>query len=143
MGLLLVAAVLRRGRQLEWFSDGLTLLALGIGLAPLLGATLQSLATVPCLMLAGLGVLHKYLAIRVALDADLFERMAASHDLPADTQALDRALYEHGLKPQPADARNWPARSQAALGLLRRQALCLSLQLTVALATLLILSIKG
>ena len=143
MNLQLTASLLARGRQLERLSDGITLLALGVGLAPLLGAALPPLGSLLCALLLALGVLHKYWAIRVALDAELFAHLAQSQDLAADTQALDRALFDHGLKPQPTDARTWPVRSRAALGLLRRQALCLGLQLTVALATLLILSIKG
>ncbi|MBK4996171.1 hypothetical protein IAE39_004345 [Pseudomonas sp. S37] len=143
MNLLVVAALLGRGKQLERLSDGLTLLALAYGLAPLLGATLQPLTSLLCCVLLMLGVLHKYWAIRVAVDAELFARFADSSDLAADTLALDRALFELKLKPQAADARAWPARSQAALGLLRRQAVCLGLQLTLALATLLMLPLKG
>lgn len=143
MNLLVVASLLGRGKQLERLSDGLTLLALAYGLAPLLGAPLSALACLLCGVLLVLGVLHKYWAIRVAVDAELFARLADSSDLAADTQALDRALFELKLKPQAADSRAWPARSQAALGLLRRQAVCLGLQLTLALATLLMLPLKG
>ncbi|MFK0093096.1 hypothetical protein [Pseudomonas sp. NPDC090592] len=143
MNLLVVASLLGRGKQLERLSDGLTLLALAYGFAPLLNATLHPLATLLCCVLLALGVLHKYWAIRVAIDAELFARLANSSDLAADTQALDRALFELKLKPQAADTRAWPARSQAALGLLRRQAVCLGLQLSLALATLLTLLLKG
>ncbi|MCY1414602.1 hypothetical protein D9M71_300560 [compost metagenome] len=143
MNLLVVACLLGRGKQLERLSDGLTLLALAYGLAPLLGAPLPLLASLLCIVLLALGVLHKYWAIRVAVDAELFAHLAASHDLAADTQALDRALFELKLKPQAADSRAWPARSQAALALLRRQAVCLGLQLSLALATLLTLPLKG
>jgi hypothetical protein len=143
MNLLVVASLLSRGKQLERLSDALTLLALAYGLAPLLGGTLHPLASLLCIVLLALGVLHKYWAIRVAVDAELFSHLANSNDLSADTQALDRALFELKLKPQAADARTWPARSQAALALLRRQALCLGLQLSLALATLLALPFKG
>lgn len=143
MTLHVVASLLGRGKQLEHLSDGLTLLALAYGLAPLLGAQLQPLASLLCIVLLVLGVLHKYWAIRVALDAELFDRLAASHDLATDTQALDRALFELKLKPQATDSRAWPARSQAALALLRRQAMCLGLQLSLALVTLLTLPLKG
>ncbi|MEX5624486.1 hypothetical protein ABFV62_30635, partial [Pseudomonas syringae] len=80
-----------------------------------------------------------YWAIRVAVDAELFTHLASSNDLVADTQALARALFELKLKPQATHARAWPQRSQAALTLLRRQAVCLGLQLSLALATLLTL----
>ncbi|WP_296229871.1 hypothetical protein [Pseudomonas sp. UBA4617] len=143
MNLLVVASLLGRGKQLERLSDGLTLLALAYGLAPLLNAPLQPLASLLCGVLLILGVLHKYWAIRVAVDADLFAHLVKSSDLSADTRALDRALFELKLKPQAADSRAWPARSQAALALLRRQAVCLGLQLSLALATLLTLPLKG
>lgn len=143
MNLLVVACLLGRGKQLERLSDGLTLLALAYGLAPLLNARLPALASLLCSVLLVLGVLHKYWAIRVAIDADLFAHLVKSSDLPADTQALDRALFELKLKPHGADSRDWPARSQAALALLRRQGICLGLQLALALATLLTLPLKG
>ncbi|PAV69948.1 hypothetical protein WR25_11307 [Diploscapter pachys] len=73
-----------------------------------------------------------YWAIRVALDAELFARLASRDSLPADTQALDRALFELRLKPTADDPRGWPARSEAALALLRRQALCLAAQVLLA-----------
>ncbi|WEK31788.1 MAG: hypothetical protein P0Y58_06225 [Candidatus Pseudomonas phytovorans] len=143
MNLRVVASLLGRGKQLERMSDGLTLLALAYGLAPLLGAPLQPRASLLCGVLVALGLLHKYWAIRVAIDAELFTHLAISNDLASDTQALDRALFKLKLKPQAKDARTWPERSQAALSLLRRQAVCLGLQLSLALATLLILPLKG
>lgn len=142
MNLHLVASLLGRGRQLECLSDGITLLALAYGLAPLV-THLSPLASAVCAVLLGLGLLHKYWAIRVALDAALFARLATSADLTADTQALDRALFDLSLKPHARDARDWPARSQGALGLLRRQALCLAAQVVLALTTLLILPFIG
>ena len=48
MNLRVVASLLGRGKQLERLSDGLTLLALAYGLAPLLGAPLQPLASLLC-----------------------------------------------------------------------------------------------
>lgn len=142
MNLRVVASLLGRGKQLERLSDGLTLLALAYGLAPCC-APLQPLASLLCGVLLVLGVMHKYWAIRVAIDAELFTHLASSNHLAADTQALDRALFELKLKPQATDARAWPDRSQAALNLLRRQAVCLGLQLSLALATLLTLPLKG
>lgn len=142
MNLHLVASLLGRGRQLECLSDGITLLALAYGLAPLV-TPLPPLASAVCAVLLGLGLLHKYWAIRVALDAALFARLASSADLTADTQALDRALFDLNLKPHAHDARDWPSRSQGALGLLRRQALCFAAQVVLALTTLLILSFTG
>lgn len=143
MNLHVVASLLGRGRQLERWSDGLSLLALAYGLAPLLGAQLATAATAFCVLLLGLGVLHKYWAVRVALDAELFRTLGASKDLQADTQRLDRALFELNLKPSASDGRDWPARSQAALALLRRQALCLAVQLALVLITLVTLPFIG
>ncbi|AGZ33565.1 hypothetical protein C4Q28_23055 [Pseudomonas sp. SWI6] len=143
MKLMVVASLLGRGAQLERLSDGISLLALAYGLAPLLGAALTPSASLLCAALLALGVLHKYWAVRVALDADLFARLGASTDLAADTQALDHALFDLHLKTQPEDARDWSARSQAALALLRRQTLCLGLQALLTLATLLTVPFIG
>ncbi|QVM92068.1 hypothetical protein JYG34_03285 [Pseudomonas entomophila] len=134
MNLFVVASLLARGRQLERLSDGITLLALAYSLVPLLGMPLPALSSVLCAALLVIGLAHKYWAIRVALDADLFARLGASTDLPADTQALDHALFDLHLKPTASDTRDWPARSQGALALLRRQALCLAVQVVLALA---------
>jgi len=57
MNLRVVASLLGRGKQLERLSDGLTLLALAYGLAPLLGAPLQPLASLLCGVLLVLGVM--------------------------------------------------------------------------------------
>ncbi|UVK82486.1 hypothetical protein LOY46_23555 [Pseudomonas sichuanensis] len=133
MNLRVVASLLSRGRQLERLSDGISLLAIACSLAPLFGLALSSPARALCVVLLVIGLAHKYWAIRVALDAELFAHLAASSDLPADTQALDRALHELRLKPSASDSRAWPARSQAALALLRRQALCLAVQVLLVL----------
>ncbi|WP_411383735.1 hypothetical protein ACK3BK_03430 [Pseudomonas sp. L7] len=143
MNLYLVATLLARGRQLERLSDALTLLAIAYGLAPLLGLHLHPLASVLCILLLILGLAHKYWAIRVALDAELFARLAASPQRADDTRALDRALFDLNLKAKADDPRDWPTRSQAALALLRRQSLCLGLQLLLTLATLLTLPFTG
>ena len=140
MTLYLIASLLARGRQLERLSDGIALLALAYGLAPLLGLPLHPLASALCLALVALGLAHKYWAVRVALDAELFAHLASQG---ADAQALDAALFELRLKPQPCDLRDWPTRGRAALALLRRQALCLALQVTLALATLITLPFSG
>lgn len=135
MNLPVVASLLARGRQLERLSDGITLLALACSLTPLLGIPLHPFTRLLCAALLVIGLAHKYWAIRVALDAELFAQLGASADLPADTEALDRALFELRLKPTHHDPRDWPGRSQAALALLRRQALCLAVQVLL-IATL-------
>lgn len=133
MNLHVVASLLARGRQLERLSDGISLLAIASSLAPLFGVALPAPAQALCVVLVVIGLAHKYWAIRVALDAELFTLLAASSNLPADTQALDLALHELHLKPSASDSRDWPARSQAALALLRRQALCLAVQVLLVL----------
>lgn len=136
----LVASLLRRGRQLERLTDGISLLALAYGLAPVLGAPSHPLASLACALLLLLGVLHKYLAMRVALDADLFATLAGDAGLlPARTQALDQAMGSLGLKSADSTPRDWTARSAGALRLLRRQASLFGLQMLLALATLLTL----
>jgi len=133
MHLQLLASLLRRGRSLDGLSSGLTLLALLLGLAPLLGATAQPLSTVLCASLVTLGLIEKYWALRVALDAELLQRLATTPELlPGRTAELDQALARLGLQAPEMAARPWEQRSRGALRLLRLQALWLLAQLLLA-----------
>ncbi|MOA20054.1 hypothetical protein D3C78_1404720 [compost metagenome] len=85
-----------------------------------------------------LGLAQKYWAVRVALDGELFARLARQpQQLAAHTQQLDQALTGLGLQPATAGGRDWDARSRGALQLLRRQALWLGAQVLLALAAIL------
>ncbi|VEE13476.1 hypothetical protein [Ectopseudomonas mendocina] len=130
--LLLVAALLRRGRSLDHFSSALSLVAVAFGLAPWLGAPPSLMLALLCAALLVAGLAEKYWALRVALDAELFQRLAESGDqLDSQTHALDQALQNLGLQNAQQADRSWSLRAQGALGLLRKQALCLLLQVTV------------
>jgi hypothetical protein len=107
-------------------------------LAPLLGVTEKPLSAVLCALLVLLGIGQKYWALRVALDAELFQRLAERADqLAVQTIDLDQALVLLQLQPANQPARSWHERSRGALGLLRRQVLCLLAQLLVAVLSLL------
>ncbi|NAN51315.1 hypothetical protein EX349_08930 [Pseudomonas protegens] len=139
MQLYSVASLLRRGRALDQLSTGLTLLGAlyGLGQYLLTSVTLGGLLVSLALVL--LGVVEKYLALRVAFDADLFQRVAdAPTTLEHSTQALDQALSALGLQPAQRGGRPWDQRSRGALGLLRRQALLLAAQVLVILSVILV-----
>lgn len=138
MQLSLVAGLLRRGRGLDLLSNALTLLALAYGLAPLLGTPPSAASAVVCGLLVMLGVAQKYWAVRVALDAELFARLADDASrLAMHTTDLDQALHALGLQPADAAPRDWLQRSRAAIRLLRLQAAWLVAQLLLALAVIL------
>lgn len=127
--LLLVATLLRRGRSLDHCSGALSLIAVLVGLSPLFGAPTSLGLALFCVLLLMVGLAQKYWALRVALDAELFAQLAeAGEQLDSQTQALDQALQRLKLQPAEHDARSWNQRSHGALGLLRKQALCLLLQ---------------
>lgn len=139
MSLLLIASLLRRGRQIDQLSTGLTLLGLAGGLLPLLIGRGNLLMALPCVLLILFGLVQKYWAIRVALDAELFATLAAD---PTQRQArlaeLDAALVELHLQPATQAARPWDARILGAWRLLRLQALWLGIQLFLALIMILV-----
>lgn len=138
MQLRLVAGLLRRGRSLDHLSGALTLLALVIGLGPLLGFMALSTGAAVCIALLMCGLVQKYYALRVALDAELFASLAAAPEqLDRRTTELDQALASLGR--QNAPTRSWQQRSQGALRLLRLQALWLALQVLVALAAIVLM----
>ncbi|MCS4263206.1 hypothetical protein EDF83_4259 [Pseudomonas protegens] len=139
MQLYSVASLLRRGRALDQLSTGLTLLGAlyGLGQYLLTSVTLGGLLVSLALVL--LGLMEKYLALRVAFDADLFQRVADTPTaLEHSTQALDQALSALGLQPAQRGGRPWDQRSRGALGLLRRQALLLAAQVLVILSVILV-----
>ncbi|QHF26841.1 hypothetical protein [Pseudomonas sp. R32] len=139
--LALVASLLKRGRQVERLADGISLLAVLFGLAALLiDAPAPWFSAVLCSLLLLAGLVQKFFALRVALDADLFAHLAARSDqLTQHTQVLDQSLFSLGLKANPLDQRDWQARSLAAMGLLRKQLLCFAVQAVLALASILLL----
>lgn len=130
--LLLVAALLRRGRSLDHLSSALSLVAVVFGLAPWLGVQASLGLALICTSLLIAGLAEKYWALRVALDAELFQRLAeAGEQLEQQTHALDQALQNLCLHNAPQNERAWSHRCQGALGLLRKQALCLLLQVVI------------
>jgi hypothetical protein len=136
--LLLVASLLRRGRTLDRLSNALTLAALAIGLAPLLGVTSSLAVAGPCALLVLLGLMQHYWAQRVALDAELFQHLAQSPErLETHAAQLDSALAELGLRPNDKPSRTWAERSRAALCLLRVQLFLLIGQYLLALLLIL------
>lgn len=138
MQLFSVASLLRRGRALDQLSTGLTLLGALYGLAQYLLASVTLGGLIVSLALVLLGLVEKYLALRVAFDADLFQRVADSPtSLEHSTQALDQALGALGLQPAEKGGRPWDQRSRGALGLLRRQALLLAAQVLTLLSLIL------
>ncbi|WP_437879860.1 hypothetical protein [Pseudomonas sp. LRF_L74] len=132
--LALVAALLRRGRALDSVSTGFTLVALASGLI----CQLNALSAPLCALLLVAGLLQKYWAVRVALDAELFQALANSSDLAADSQGLDRALIDNGLVASAQTTRSWPSRCQGALKLLKYQAATVVFQFFLGIVAVLV-----
>lgn len=147
MQLTLVISLLARGVALDRASGLLTLLGIGLGLAPVLGLAMSGWLALAGLLMLALGIVEKYWAQRVALDADLFRALANIKDIEQAFGELDTALQQLGLapvKPTNSATENEPlnrnlvsrsllSRSQGALRLLRWQALCLGGQLLLLL----------
>ncbi|AJO81572.1 hypothetical protein [Pseudomonas sp. MRSN 12121] len=133
-----VASLLRRGHSLDLLSTGLALLGALLGLGQWLLGAITPWAIALSVALLLLGLLQKYWALRVAFDAELFQRVADSPlPLAERTVALDQALAALGLQPASAGGRAWPQRSRGALDLLRRQALLLAAQTILTLGFIL------
>ncbi|WP_339544570.1 hypothetical protein [Pseudomonas sp. RA_35y_Pfl2_P32] len=132
------ASLLRRGASLDQLSTGLTLVGALLGLSqyllagPGVGAVLCGAA------LLVLGLVQKYWALRVAFDAELFQRVADGNQaLTLRTEALDHALAALGLQPAERGGRLWSERTGGALNLLRRQALLVAAQVLLTLGFIL------
>ncbi|CAM3361299.1 hypothetical protein BZK31_06290 [Pseudomonas floridensis] len=130
MQLHVVAALLRRGKSLDYLSTGLLLLSLLFGLVQLWinVANALTLMLIACMVLTG--ALAKSQAFRVAFDADLFQHMADRPSQLSDrTQELDQVLAELRLQPAQKAGRTWALRTQGALRQLRLQVRYIVLQL--------------
>lgn len=137
MQLKVFASLLRRGRTLDIFSTGLTLLGVLLGLGQMLMASPQLLLGTVASSLFIFGIAQKYYAVRVAFDADLFESIAQHPEqIPERTVALDAALMALSMLPVDKVGRSWELRGQGALKLLRLQLAYLCLQLLVTVGGL-------
>lgn len=135
----IIAALLRRGRALDQFSTGMTLLALawGLWLATLGSGPLPGAWAV---LLVVLGLVEKYFAARVAFDAELFSLLAVDkHSLDSRTADLDAALAELALQPVEKAGRPWANRCKGAIRLLRQQVLWAGLQLIFTVGAIVLL----
>lgn len=126
------------GAKLDTFGMALTTLALAILF--LKGTTFPVLAGLVCAVV--LGILGKYLALRVALDRRLFLLWAvrwessATGDPDEDIASLDAALVTSGLRiPSPGPLRSLQDRQRGAFGLFRNQAFVFLLQCAILLAS--------
>ncbi|MFV3366895.1 hypothetical protein ACNFH5_01800 [Pseudomonas sp. NY15435] len=143
-GLILVASLLRRGSSLNGLSSALTVLALALGFYGALMASATLAFSLSMALLVLLGLVQKFYAMRVALDADLFEAMAnAGEALPEKTRQLDEALATYVGVPAELSGRAWSERSRGALALLRRQVLLCAVQWLVALLCLITLTFQS
>lgn len=135
--LYLCAVLLRRGRLLDRLSTALILIAVVLGLAPLLGYPTSAAQAMFCAAVIMLGLFEKYWAARVEIDAELFIHMSQPIEQLAErTTELDQALQRLGLQQSSAAPRTWTDRSKGALRLLRNQGLCLIGQCALTLLTI-------
>jgi hypothetical protein len=120
----IAAAILRRGTLVHTASLILT------GAALFFGATTRPeiVWLIAASLVVVLGLVEFWLAARVALDADLFDTLAARQ---TDLAGFDRAMQRLGLMPSAKTGRSLDARIRGALRLLKLQALMLGLQLVV------------
>jgi hypothetical protein len=111
---------LKAGRVLDHGSSVLLLGALVLGARAFTGAGALALAIAVLL-----GLLEKYLAWRVALDAEFFALLL---EQPGQEAAFDAALAEFMGRPAAAETRPLASRWQGARRLVRQQAAALAAQ---------------
>lgn len=146
MELAVVAALLRQGALLHGLSRLALLVAL---LAGLVFVARRQVAWVPALLCSAsvfVGFSQTFFAVRVGLDAALFERLARIADvggaeLAAATVALDTALQRQFALPESRQGRDWAQRIAGARRLFRLQQLALGLQWTALLAALVVFAV--
>ncbi|MCC6074048.1 hypothetical protein ACFPTX_20285 [Pseudomonas sp. GCM10022188] len=127
-----MAALLRQGRILDGLSGALLVAGVVFGFGQLLVEHADPLLAAICLALVLVGLVQKYLALRVAFDAELFARLET-----LGLDELDAGLLGLGLLPPQRAGRPLAERCRGALRLLKRQALCVATQGLLALGGIL------
>ncbi|MXV06783.1 MULTISPECIES: hypothetical protein [unclassified Xanthomonas] len=122
-----MAAVLRQGAPLDRLSQ--VVLATALLLVAWYAGTGAVLAAALCGCSALAGLLQRYWAARVGLDADLLEAVLAEADPARAGADLDAVLHRLGLLCTLPPPRDWLARWQGMRRLLRRQLIALVVQL--------------
>ena len=115
----LTADALAAAATIDTLATGLTL----AGVAGIVLALAQPVAALAALALTGvvvLGLLAKWMALRVRFDARVFaELVDAVHKSGFRTDHLDRALRGVGMLPDRKESRDWDTRCRGALRLMR------------------------
>ena len=123
-------------QRLEVFSRSLTLIAFFVGL--IAGWCLNSIFLTNCsLMIFLSGLFSQYYALRIAFDKKLFDYLATKHDqLPKVLNELDDALLQLNLiKSKQQPLRSIEDRQKGTLKLFKKQIVLISIQLILAIAT--------
>jgi hypothetical protein len=131
-----MAAVLRQAAPLDRLS--LALLAIAVVLGAWYASAGATLAAALCLFGVLAGLLQRYWAARVGLDAALLDAVLAEPDPDQAGADLDRALHQLGLLRRLPPPRDWQARWRGMRGLLQRQLASLALQLSALMAALIV-----
>jgi hypothetical protein len=144
--MLTTAALLEQGRTLDGLSrlltaGAVTLLLLLALFADQMLSNLSGPLAVALALAALLGLAQLYFAFRVGFDAALFRQLATEPG-PTGLEALDASLAELGLRPAAAGSRPLAERIRGARRLLRRQALCLALQLATIIVAAVFLALE-
>ncbi len=115
----LTADALAAAATIDTLATGLTL----AGVAGIVLALAQPVAALAALALTGvvvLGLVAKWMALRVSFDARVFaELVDAVHKSGFRTDHLDRALRGVGMLPDRKESRDWDTRCRGALRLMR------------------------
>ena len=115
----LTADALAAAATIDTLATGLTL----AGVAGIVLALAQPVAALAALALTGvvvLGLVAKWMALRVSFDARVFaELVDAVHKSGFRTDHLDRALRGVGMLPNRKESRDWDTRCRGALRLMR------------------------
>lgn len=124
----LTSDALAAAAPLDTLSTGFTLLGVaGIGIA--LWHPAGWMVSIVLASVVLLGLVAKWMAVRVHFDAAVFEALACAVRKPDFcTDHLDRALRGVGMLPADKEGRDWDSRCRGALQLMRRLGLLAALQ---------------
>jgi hypothetical protein len=148
MNLLLQVSLLKCGVVIDRTSFCFTLLSV-VMLFLQSSLLINKFQMIAFFILVLVGIMQKYYAIRVSLDAELFAQLAKvitaepkNCEIESELRDLDSAMLHLGLIKTNEDVRSLLDRCQGAFKLLKSQVACLAVQSMLLLSILLVQVIK-
>lgn len=142
MDVMVFVSLLKQSKKIDRFSSSITFISVLLFIVLLLSAD-NTIIAMLSLVVAALGLIEKYFAIRVDFDKSLFKQLqhCAEDDISSALEVMDQSLSKFGLLKKDYDpSRSLDTRMKGVLCSLKKQLLYCVIQSVFLLGGLLIIA---